>query len=47
VAIYKGKKGLIFLPITYMGYLMLQKVENTLGFIIISGQGFQGKQKIK
>ena len=39
------KKGTHFLT-NYMGYLMLQKVENTLGFIMISGQGFQGKQKI-
>ena len=39
------KKGTHFLP-NYMGYLMQQKVENTLGFIMISGQGFQGKQKI-
>ena len=39
------KKGTHFLT-NYMGYLMLQKVENNLGFIMISGQGFQGKQKI-
>ena len=38
------KKGTHFLT-NYMGYLMLQKVENTLGFIMISGQGFQGKLK--
>ena len=44
MAIYKGKKGTHFLT-NYMGYLMLQKVENTLGFIMFSGQGFQGKQK--